>query len=362
MWTFRAKGLNGMLHVPTMTATVIPHVLRAARHGGIDPAATVARLRLPRSVAFEDRLPLPRIADFWEAMMHLVQDPWFPIRAAAIPEHEELSLLSMFCRTQETLGDALRSIARYSLLVTDAFLISARVDRDHAVLAFNMPTAFERFGVRCQLEFLVCDTVGSIEDATGGIRPVGLAFAHPPPTATGISPWPGGVEIRFNAPRTEIVYVRSAWNGPLRGAKPELARALRPKLDTMLAAAEGRITASDRVRMALAELLNEGEPNGQRVAQRLSMSWRTLQRRLEASGTTFRTLLDETRFRLAREWLNHTAVPIKVVAARLGYADERAFDRAFHRWASMGPMQYRRHATSSCRRSRHESLRQNRGR
>src|SRR5215831_10415937 len=30
-----------------------------------------------------------------------------------------------------------------------------------------------------------------------------------------------------------------------------------------------------------------GEPNGQRVAQRLSMSWRTLQRRLEAGGTTF---------------------------------------------------------------------------
>src|SRR5215831_620201 len=187
-----------MFHVPTMTATVIPHVLRAARHAGIDPAATVARLRLPPSVAFEDCLPLPRIADFREAMMRLVQDPWFPIRAAAIPEHEEQSLLSMFCRAQETLGDALRSIARYSLLVTDTFLISVRVDRDHAVLAFNMPTAFERLGVRCQLEFLVCDTVGSI-----------------------------------------------------------------------------------------------------------------------AGGTTFRTLLDETRFRLAREWLNHTAMPIKVVAARL---------------------------------------------
>ena len=165
-----------------------------------------------------------------------------------------------------------------------------------------------------------------------------------------------------NSPRTEIVNLRSAWNGRLRGAKPELARALRPKLDTMLAAAEGRITASDRVRMALPELLNEGEPNGQRVAQRLNMSWRSLQRRLEAGGTTFRTLLDETRFRVAREWLNHTAVPIKVVAARLGYADERAFDRAFHRWASMAPMQYRRRPISRCRRSGHESWSQNRGR
>src|SRR5215471_2405742 len=249
MWTFRAKGLNGMVHVPTMTATVIPHVLRAARHAGIDPAAAVARLRLPPSITFEDRLPLARLADFWEAMLQLVKDPWFPIRAAAIPEHDELSLLAMFCRAQENLGEALRSIAQYSLLVTDAFLISARVDRDHAALAFNMPTALERLGVRCQLEFLVCDTVGGIENA-----------------AAGIPPWPGGVEVRFDAPRTEIVYPWSAWNGRLRGAKPELARALRPKLDAMLTAAAGRITTSDRVRMALPELLYEGKPDGQRVA------------------------------------------------------------------------------------------------
>jgi len=252
----------------------------------------------------------------------------------------------MFCRAQETLGEALRSIAQYSLLVTDAFSISARVDRDCAALVFNTPTALERLGVRCQLEFLLCDTVGCIEHATGGIRPLDVAFAHPRPTAAGTPPWPGGVEVRFDAARTEIVYPRSAWNGRLRGAKPELARALRPKLDTMLTAAAGRITTSDRVRMALPELLYEGTPDGQRVARQLSVSWRTLQRRLEAAGTTFRTLLDETRFRLAREWLEHTPMPIKVVAARLGYADERAFDRAFHRWASIGPMHYRRRARS----------------
>ena len=30
--------------------------------------------------------------------MRLIRDPWFPIRAAAIPEHEELSLLGMYWR------------------------------------------------------------------------------------------------------------------------------------------------------------------------------------------------------------------------------------------------------------------------
>src|SRR5215813_4115506 len=220
-----------MDHVPTMTATVIPHALRAARRAGIDPVPVVARLHLLSTPTFGDRLPLALIADFWEAMMRaLPGDPWFPIRAAAIPEHEELSLLTMFCRAQETLGEALRSVARYSLLVTDAFLISVHAGGDRVMLVFDTPPAIERLGVRCQMEFLVCDTVGGIENATGGIRPLDVAFAHPRPAAAGIPPWPGGVEVRFDAPRTEIVYPWSAWNGRLRGAKPELARALRPKL------------------------------------------------------------------------------------------------------------------------------------
>jgi len=71
-----------------------------------------------------------------------------------------------------------------------------------------------------------------------------------------------------------------------------------------------------------------------------------LQRQLAAAGTTFRALLDETRFRFASESLGQT--PIKVVAQRLGYSDERAFDRAFRRWAGTSPMNF-------CRTAHHKS-------
>src|SRR5262249_40903275 len=59
----------------------------------------------------------------------------------------------------------------------------------------------------------------------------------------------------------------------------------------MLSAAGARITTPDRVRMVLAELLHAGDPSGQRVAQRLGMSLRTLQRQLTAAGTTFHAVL-----------------------------------------------------------------------
>ena len=59
-----------------------------------------------------------------------------------------------------------------------------------------------------------------------------------------------------------------------------------------------------------------------------------------------RALLDETRFRFASESLGQT--PINVVAQRLGYSDERAFDRAFRRWAGTSPMNF-------CRTAHHKS-------
>jgi hypothetical protein len=177
-----------------------------------------------------------------EAIGRLVQDPWFPIRAAAIPESEELSVLGMFCQAQATLGDALRMMARYWLVVTDAYRMSASAGRDQAVVAFDTPAAVERLGLRSQVEFDVFDIVGGIERATGGVRPRDGAIAHPRPSAPGAPPWPAGSELRFNAPRMQIVYARPLWDRRLRGAKLELARMLRPKLDMMLWATEGRMT------------------------------------------------------------------------------------------------------------------------
>jgi AraC-like DNA-binding protein len=327
-----------MVYVPTMTAVVVPHVLRIARQAGVDPTPVVARLRLIDAPRFEDRLPFSLIADFWEAIGRLVQDPWLPIRAAAIPEHEELSVLGMCCHAQATLGDALRMMARYWLLVTDAYHVSVGVGRDRVVIAFDVASAVERLGVRCQVEFDVCNIVRVIERVTGGARPLDVAVAHPRPRAAGAPPWPASREPRFGAARTQIEYAQSIWDRRLPGAKPELVRMLRPKLDMLLVMAEGRVTPPDRVRLALPELLRTGDPHGQRLALRLSTSWRTLQRQLADAGTTFRALRDETRFRLAREWLGHT--PIKIVAERLGYSDARAFDRAFRRWAGTSPMNF----------------------
>src|SRR6056297_906383 len=102
--------------------------------------------------------------------------------------------------------------------------------------------------------------------------------------------------------------------------------------------ADGGITA--RVMACLAE--HQGRnPGLAGVARQLGVSERSLSRYLAGEQTSYRQLLDRTRYRLARELLSHSAVPVADIATRLGYADPANFNRAFRRWSGRSPGSFR---------------------
>ncbi len=78
------------------------------------------------------------------------------------------------------------------------------------------------------------------------------------------------------------------------------------------------------------------------VASNLNMSTRTLRRRLDIAGTSYRALLDEVRRALAEEMLTATPLSVSDVAIRLGYAEASTFIFAFRRWTGATPAAYRR--------------------
>jgi AraC-like DNA-binding protein len=77
------------------------------------------------------------------------------------------------------------------------------------------------------------------------------------------------------------------------------------------------------------------------IAERLHVSERTLRRQLEAESTSFRSVLDEIRDLLAREYLAKTELTIADIAHLLDYAETVSFRRAFARWNGVTPSTYR---------------------
>ena len=96
------------------------------------------------------------------------------------------------------------------------------------------------------------------------------------------------------------------------------------------------------VRRAIAESMRDGDPRLVRVAKKVAMSSRTLQRRLNEYGVDFKKLADDTRRRFALSYLRDRKQTLTEVAYLLGYSDLSAFNRAFKRWTGSTPMKYRK--------------------
>src|SRR6202022_3116053 len=90
-------------------------------------------------------------------------------------------------------------------------------------------------------------------------------------------------------------------------------------------------------------LANLGQPtNFERVAGHLKMSSRTLRRKLEQEGTSFRELIDELRAHAAIKYVRDTNLTIEDIAFALGFSDAAAFRHAFRPWTKSAPHEYRR--------------------
>lgn len=145
----------------------------------------------------------------------------------------------------------------------------------------------------------------------------------------------------YGARYTRLTFSHEDWARPLVGANPRLratleAHAIELQREASLAQGFGA-----RVRAVIGQSLREGEPRVGDVAQRLGMTARTLQRRLQDEALGFTALVDEARLELARRYLADETLTISEVSFALGYSEPSAFTRAFKRWSGSAPAEYR---------------------
>ncbi|MGH8460684.1 MAG: AraC family transcriptional regulator [Stenotrophobium sp.] len=77
------------------------------------------------------------------------------------------------------------------------------------------------------------------------------------------------------------------------------------------------------------------------IARELGMPARRLRFALSQAGTSFKKLLSDFRYALARRLLTRTEDPIENIVYLTGFSEPSTFYRAFRRWSGMTPLQYR---------------------
>lgn len=166
--------------------------------------------------------------------------------------------------------------------------------------------------------------------------------AKAPPRHDALIELYGTRNIEFEAPASSVTFLAADLSTPTPHAQPGLSAVLRRHAGQTLAGAIPLHGWLDLFRTALASAHDSGAPTLASVAQRMTISARTLQRRLEEHGTTWSEEVEAVRRDHIARLLHGTDLSVDSIAARSGYADARALRRAVKRWYGTTPAALRR--------------------
>lgn len=145
--------------------------------------------------------------------------------------------------------------------------------------------------------------------------------------------------IRFNSEQSGIVIPAHWLQQPAALANPAMHQYLKERAQA--SQDESDRTLVGQLHNVLRQCLALQDVSQETVARELGMHPRTLNRRLQSEGTTFRAELDAIKKGMSEQLLALTNMNIGQVATALGYGSNSAFNHAFSRWHGHTPRQWR---------------------
>ena len=242
-------------------------------------------------------------------------------------------------RTCKTLRDAASLGVRYLPLSTAYCRITVCEQGETFGVTFDpdpIPPHLRQF----LLERDMATAINLVREITlQGVEFTGIEFTGEPDVAASTVEALCGVTPTFHARANRILISRAGANQPFPGYDPVLTRMLeqqcRQRMDTVESSGvAGKVRQKLLGELGLGATLND-------MASELALSTRSLRRKLEQEGTSYRDLVEEERRQLALQLLGNTTMKIEEVAAHLAYNDAGGFVRAFRRWQGCSPSEYR---------------------
>jgi len=287
------------------------------------------------------RIPVSTMHKLWRKATELTEDDAFGLTVAenVFPTH--LSALLFALQSSGSLKECANRIVRYAKVVTTVGCVTTREEQGDLIVEFinfAEPDSFPTEPLEALLATAAKTFRDIMEDPDRGIREV--RFRRPIPAHPERYEAFFNCPVIFNAAKNEIRIRGEVANKPLPGANSAIADIQDQLLNDYLKRLD-RKNLRLQVKEKVLALIPSGEVTQDDVASYLNMSSRTLHRKLAEEDITFKQLLDNVKKDLALRYLKNPTISIVEVTYTLGFTDQSSFTRAFKRWMSCTPSQYR---------------------
>lgn len=307
---------------------------------GLDDQDLLRHAHLPLDLFVRDTPSLTAAEYFrlWRSLEHFLGDPAFPLRLGQSITVEAFNPPIFACLCSENLAAALKRLAQYKPLIGPMTLEVRSGPSGTSVTVGGLQGTgpVPAYLIATELVFLVHLARLATRER---IEPVSVRSSVPLPVRRAYESFFGVPVLDGDA--TGLTFAAGDAHKPFLTANDTMWTAFEPELRKRMADLNPGSSFRERVRACLIETIAGGHCTMADVAGRLTVSQRTLQRRLRDEQTSFQQELNALREELARHYLANSRHSNAEIAFLLGYDDPNSFIRAFHIWTGETPQSLR---------------------
>lgn len=313
-------------------------IFEAARIQGFDAGQHLERAGIDSDLVRDGRglIPFVSLCALLEAIAEKEQCPDFGFCLGMLQRPLQFGPISQLLLVAPNVGEAVRVFLRFrdlysqashwELLVQDGIAhlrrFTAGVDAaGPQLLSFTLTRGFEALKSLMGQEW----------------RPIGIYFSHQELGGADAMRRHFGAPLFFNSQHCEIAFPAEELTRPLPTRNPELFNALIGYFEALLPATSRQAPWSATVQKQIRSRLGDQPCTIEAIAKALGLHPRSLQRKLEREGTSFRVLLAETRASTAEHLLSGSRLPLSDIASLVGFQHGSSFSRAFVNYRGVAP-------------------------
>jgi AraC-like DNA-binding protein len=323
----------------------IAAVVNALRAEGVTAANALKGIELSEAElrSPDTRVSLNQVVQSYRRAERLSEDRYFAYHTGLRLHVSTYGMYGFAILSSPSFRQAARFAEHYHQLETPLADIAFREENNHGIWTItpaplqDLDSALYRFIVELQFG----TAISLHRDVMGpSFVPCELHVTYGPIEARDKAERTFGCPPVFSQPENRLVFDRM-WldRSPELGNELSFMESVR-LCDRLLQDMDMRIGVAGDVREILIHNLARNLTIDA-VSRRLKMPVRTLKRRLQQYGTSYRQIADELRAQIAIRYLRETDLTVEEIAACLGYSEAANFRQAFRRWTRETPQQSR---------------------
>lgn len=288
------------------------------------------------------RVPVSLCNQLFEQSVILTDDPLLPIKVSQCIVSTTFHALGYALQASSSLQDAFTRLVHYDRVLSSSCRINLAEDDTYCYLELNLNETeciANRIGAQLELTMLLSIIKICRDLSNPGFSPVKIYTTVDSRCSEQFEAHTG-CPIEFNSDKSMLVMDRTLLTQRLPNFAPDLIVLSDKAADDYLAGLSANNVVY-QVRSEVVSLMATGVPNIDLVAEKLNFSQRSLQRKLNDSGTSYKDLVENIRRSMAEKYLNQNLLSLGEISYLLGFSNVANFSRAFKRWKGVTPGVYR---------------------